>query len=216
MERSVLVLLSLFALSGCGTTNSYLTTRNSTTEYYRVFDLRTKAPPALMAQAASDGLARNVNDMQTAIPLQTSAEVPAIPGRFKLVSPLQGSALAALAGSAGNVGLRVATCDGAVWTATANRVIQRSNQVRITACLYRYQLGYNLNLYAVVSQQEGGLMQLSRSMAYAMVGTPEEWTDKTLFDVVRELRKASGAEVTLLEAQPAIAGLPWLDALESR
>ena len=44
-----------------------------------------------------------------------------------------------------------------------------------------------------------------------MVGTPEEWTEKTFLDVVRSIRKATGAEVALIEAQPELGGTPWLD-----
>ncbi len=74
---------------------------------------------------------------------------------------------------------------------------------------------YHLNLYAVFTKQEGGLFQISRDMAYAMVGTPEEWTEKTFLDIVRSIRANTGAEITLLEAQPELSGTPWLDSMDS-
>lgn len=110
--------------------------------------------------------------------------------------------------------MRVATCDGASWTATAKRNIQGSNSLRLTACLFQYKEGYHLDLYAVFVKQEGGIFQVSRDMANAVVGTPEEWTEKTFLDIVRSIRNATSAQVALLEAQPEISGTPWLDSLE--
>ncbi len=54
-------------------------------------------------------------------------------------------------------------------------------------------------------------MQISRSMASAMVGTPEEWTEKTFLDIVRSIREKTGAEVAYLEGEPEMSGTPWLD-----
>lgn len=54
-------------------------------------------------------------------------------------------------------------------------------------------------------------MQLSRDIAQAMVGTPEQWTEKTFLDVVRTIRARTGAEVSFLEGQPELVGTPWLD-----
>jgi hypothetical protein len=141
-----------------------------------------------------------------------SAELPEKPGRFKLVNPFEGSKFAALAGSAGGLNMRVAMCDNAVWTAKAERRVSGSNSLNLTACLFQYKDGYHLNLYGVMTKQEGGLMQLSRDLANAMVGTPEEWTEKTMLDIVRSIKAATNADVKLLEAQPDIQGTPWLDA----
>jgi hypothetical protein len=49
-------------------------------------------------------------------------------------------------------------------------------------------------------------------MASAMVGTPEEWTEKTFLDIVRSIRDATGAEVNLVEGYPELSGTPWLDS----
>ncbi|MCL2906256.1 hypothetical protein [Shewanella fodinae] len=66
-------------------------------------------------------------------------------------------------------------------------------------------------MYATFSKSEGGLMQLSRSLANAMVGTPEEWTEKTFMDIVRAIQKETGAEISYLEGYPKLSGTPWLD-----
>lgn len=214
MKYLVLAATAAVAISGCGTTNNYLAEKRQTVEYYRIFDIKTTATRQVVAKAASNGIGRNTNSAQEATPIPSSGELPATPGRFKLVNPFQGSALAALAGGAGSLGLRMATCDGASWTARAERNITGSNNLNLTACLFQYKGGYHLDLYAVFTKQEGGLLQISRDVANAMVGTPEQWTEKTFLDIVRSVRADTGAEITLLEAQPEITGTPWLDSVD--
>ena len=119
--------------------------------------------------------------------------------------------MAAFAAMGGSIGLKIATCEGAVWTATANRNIAGSSDLKLTACLWQYQGGYHLDTYATFEKAQGGLMQISRSMADAMVGTPEEWTEKTFLDIVRSISKVTGAEVSYLEGHPKLSGTPWLD-----
>jgi len=48
-------------------------------------------------------------------------------------------------------------------------------------------------------------------MASAMVGTPEEWTEKTFLDIVRQIKKDTDADIKLLEGYPVLQGTPWLD-----
>lgn len=215
MKRLVLLVAASLGVAGCGTVNNYLTYKTKSVEYYRIFDIKTSATRQAVTKAASNGLGRNVNNAQEATPIPSSGEIPEKPGRFKLVNPFEGSKLALLAGGAGSVGVRIATCEGAVWTARAERNISGSDNLNLTACLFPYKGGYHLNLYAVFTKQEGGLFQISRDMAHAIVGTPEEWTEKTFLDIVRSIRVNTGAEITLLEAQPELSGTPWLDSLDS-
>ncbi|MGE0081840.1 MAG: hypothetical protein AB7U81_11140 [Thiohalomonadaceae bacterium] len=202
--------LAVFA-TGCGTLNNALVEKTKTVEYYRIFDIKTNADRQSVAEAASNGLGRNVNDAKEAMPIPTFSTPPDEPGRFKLVNPFEGSKMAAFAAMGGGVGLKIATCDGAVWTASAKRDIAGSDNLNITACLFQYKQGYHLDVYGTFSKKEGGLMQISRSMAGAMVGTPEEWTEKTFLDIVRSIRTATGADVAFLEGQPKVVGTPWLD-----
>jgi hypothetical protein len=216
MKKSVLaVAVATVSLMGCGTANNYLSAKTKTVEYYRIYQIKTDAPRQVVAAAASNGLGRNVNNAQEATPIPSSAELPEKPGRFKLVNPLEGSQLGALAlfsgGGAGSLGFRVATCDGAVWTAKAQRSVAGSNNLSITTCLWQYKDGYHLDQYAVFTKQEGGLFQVSRDAANALVGTPEEWTEKTLLDVVRQIKLSTKADIAMLESQPELAGTPWLD-----
>lgn len=194
-------------ISGCGTLNNALVDKTKTVEYYRIFDIKTSAARKVVAQAASNGLGKNVGNSQEATPIPSSAELSDKPGRFKLVNPFEGSKLAALAGGS----MKVATCDGAVWTAKANRKVTGSNNLNLTACIFQYKDGYHLDVYAVFTKKEGGIMQLSRSMANAMVGTPEEWTEKTFLDIVKSIREETSAEVAYIEGEPELSGTPWLD-----
>ena len=75
--------------------------------------------------------------------------------------------------------------------------------------------GYHLDMYAVFVKKEGGLFQVSRDLAGAMVGTPEEWTEKTFLDVARNVHARIDAKVALLEAQPEISGTPWVDPIDA-
>jgi hypothetical protein len=215
MKLLAIAVAATLGISGCGTTNNYLAEKKQTVEYYRIFDIKTSANRQMVAKAASNGIGRNVNNAQEATPIPSSGELPEKPARFKLVNPFEGSKLAALAGGAGSLGFRMATCEGASWTAKAERRVSGSNNLSLTACLFQYKDGYHLDLYAVFTKQEGGLFQISRDMANAMVGTPEEWTEKTFLDIVRSIRINTGAEIALLEAQPELSGTPWLDSLDS-
>ena len=42
------------------------------------------------------------------------------------------------------------------------------------------------------------------------LGDPLQWIEKAMLDTVRTVRKDLNAEVTLVEANPAIKGTPWL------
>jgi hypothetical protein len=215
LKRLFISSLLAMALTGCGTTNNYLAAKTKTVEYYRIFDIKTSASRQNVAKASSDGIGRNVSNANEVMPIPSSGEVPEKAGRFKIVNPFEGTQMAAFAGGAGSLGFRVATCNGASWTAKAERRVGGSNNLNLTACLFQYKDGYHLDLYAVFTKQEGGLMQVSRDMANAMVGTPEEWTEKTFLDIVRSIRTNTGAEISLLEAQPEVSGTPWLDSGES-
>lgn len=220
MKKTVFVVGTTLAglmMSGCGGigyVNNALVEKQKNVEYYRIFDIKTKADRDVVAEAASVGLGKNVNDASEARPIPDSATLPDHPGRFKLSNPFEGSQLGALMNASGALGGKMATCQGSSWNAQAVRDIPGSSNLRITACLFPYKEGYHLDVYATFAKQEGGLMQAVRSGVNAMVGTPEEWTEKTFLDIVREIRKQTNAEVTLVEGYPKVQGTPWLDSGE--
>jgi hypothetical protein len=83
--------------------------------------------------------------------------------------------------------------------------------MNMVACLFPYKNGYHLDMYAVFTEKEGGLLEWPRRFTGRLMGTPETWTDQTMVDVVRSIRDSTGAQVALVEAKPALAGTPWLE-----
>lgn len=211
MKKVLILAAAAGILTGCGTMNNALVEKTKSVEYYRIFDIKTQADRYSIADSASNGLGQNVSDAQEARPIPASAGLPETAGRFSLENPFKGSKLASLASGGGQLGFKVATCEGASWTANAKRTVSGQSQLRLTACLFPYKQGYHLDLYATFTKKEGGLMEISRKAASAMVGTPEEWTEKTFLDIVRQIRKDTGAKVFFLEGYPKLQGTPWLD-----
>ncbi|MBC5782268.1 hypothetical protein H8N03_04880 [Ramlibacter sp. USB13] len=219
MKKALALCLVAAALTGCGSVNSVLADRHETVEMYHVFDVKTKATPDQMIKAATEGLARNTNSVTHNRPLQMGNKIPAEPGRFQLVDmadAFKGSGMGAILAMSGNVPLRGAKCDGAVWNAKANRDIAGSDHLTLYTCLYRYRDGYQLNMFAVFRKTSGGFTQIAREAAQAMVGTPEQWTTKTIIDTVRAVEERAGTKAVYVEGQPELGELPKVDALTSR
>lgn len=205
----------LWSLAGCGGMNSYLNNTQQTVEIYHIFDIKTSADTTLVAKAATEGLSRNTNSITSVLPLQLDKKVAAQPARFKiedLSATFGGSAGAMMkmaAAQGGSMGTKVANCEGSVWSSKAKRTITGSSDLTLYSCLYKYKGGYNLDVYAIFSKQEGGMYQISQSVANSMVGTPEEWVNKTIVDTVSAIEKATAAKIVYLEGQPDINNLPW-------
>jgi hypothetical protein len=66
-------------------------------------------------------------------------------------------------------------------------------------------------MYAVFTKPEGGIMQWPRRLSGVFLGTPEKFTETTMMDLVRAIRESTGANVSLVEAKPNLAGTPWLE-----
>lgn len=215
--------LSTLALTGCGGMNSYLASNSQTVEMYHIFDIKTAADIATVARAATDGLTQNTNSIQSAMPLQLGKTVPTEPGRFKLedVSAMLGGAgggmlkLASMQ-QGGGLSMKVANCEGAVWNSKAKRTISGYSDLTLYSCLYKYKGGYNLDMYAVFNKTEGGLYNISLKVADSIVGTPEQWVNKTIMDTVRSIEKLASAKVVHLEGQPDLGNLPAVDKLSSK
>lgn len=218
MKKDIVTLCAVaIALSGCASSNSYLANRTSTVEMYHIFDIKTTASTPDVIKAAADGLAQNTNDIQQTTPLQMGKTVPQEPGRFVLDDigaklATQNSGLGAMmqmaAAQNGGMTMKAARCDGAVWTSRAQRTISGSSNLNLYSCLYKYKAGYHLDTYAVFNKVEGGVYQISRDIASSLVGTPEQWVNKTIVDTVQSIEKVTGARVVRLEGQPELSGLP--------
>ncbi|RYF05764.1 MAG: hypothetical protein EOO78_00145 [Oxalobacteraceae bacterium] len=193
-------------ITGCSTGNggnggNNLAARDTTVEYYRVFDIKTDAPAETVAKAASNGINRNVKDAQVATP--AGVQVTDLPGHFKIADPT-----AAAPGTAVDKG---PSCDGASWTAKAAPKVRGSDNMNLVACLFPYKSGYHLDMYAVFTKPEGGWLAWPRRVGGMMLGTPEKFTESTMMDLVRAIREGTGANVSLVEAKPNLAGTPWLE-----
>jgi hypothetical protein len=191
------------ALAGCSTVgcNNPLASRSTTVEYYRVFDIRTDAPAQSVAKAATDGINRNVKDAVVATP--PGVEATDLPGHFKIADPAgvpPGSPVA-----------RGPSCDGAAWTAKATPRVRGTEDMNLVACLFPYKSGYHLDMVAVFTKPEGGIMDWPRRLGSVFLGTPEKFTESTMMDVVRAIREGTGANVSLVEAKPNLAGTPWME-----
>jgi hypothetical protein len=191
-------------LAGCSTEggNNPLASRSSTVEYYRVFDIKTDAAAPTVAKAATDGINRNVKDAVVATP--AGVEATDLPGHFKIADPTSAPPGAPVA--------KGPNCDGAAWTAKATPRVRGTEDMNLVACLFPYKSGYHLDMYAVFTKPEGGLMQWPRRLGEVFLGTPEKFTDTAMLDVVRAIREEiTGANVSLVEAKPNMAGTPWLE-----
>jgi hypothetical protein len=217
MKKLAIVVPALAILAGCAAGNSYLANRSTTVEMYHIFDIKTKASTGVVVKAAADGLAQNTSDIHQVSPLQMGKTVPVEPGRFVIDdvgAKLAGSntGLGAMMQMAamqnGGVSMKAAKCDDAVWTSRAQRTIAGSSNLTLYSCLYKYQAGYRFNTYAVFNKTEGGLYQVSRNIANSLVGTPEQWVNKTILDTVKAIESATGAKAVHLEGQPELTDLP--------
>lgn len=206
-------------LSGCNAVNQSLANRQEVVEIYHIFDFKTQADVATVSRAAANGLAQNTNSVQSSTPLQLGITVPAEPGKFTLVDMAgamgggMGAMMQLAAAQNGGVGVKVAKCDGAVWTSKAVRNISGSSNLTLYSCLYRYQSGYNLDMYAVFSKTRGGLTGVLQSGSDALIGTPEAWVNKTIIDTVRTIESAAGTRAVHVEGQPELGPLPAVDKL---
>jgi hypothetical protein len=126
------------------------------------------------------------------------------------------AAFLALSQGAGSVAMRSAKCDGAIWTSKASRDVAGSDHLTLHTCIYRYKDGYQLDMYAVFRKTSGGLKEIARGAAQAMVGTPEQWATKTIVDTVRSVEAGTGSRVSYVEGQPELGELPKIDGLTQR
>ncbi len=199
---TLLVLAAVLAGCRSGGDNPFAA-RDRTVEYYRVFDIRTNASPDTVAKAASTGIERNLKGAVIANPAASAAAAPGevpgeVPGRLRMAAP--GTAPSASA------------CDGASWSAKAAPAVRGGDDMNLIACLFPYRSGYHLDMYAVFTRPEGGLLAWPRRLGGAMLGTPEQFTESTMMDLVRAIREGTGANVSLVEARPELAGAPWMGA----
>lgn len=207
MMAGTILALSTTLLTGCQSTgDNMFAAHDKTVEYYRVFDIKTNASQATVAQAASAGIQRNVKDAVVATP--SVAQVGDVPGRFRMAEPAAPGSTASA--SASGSAPAAPSCEGASWTAKAAPTVRGGQNLNLVACLFPYRSGYHLDMYAVFTRPEGGLLAWPRRGVGAVFGTPEKFTENAMMDLVRSIREGTGANVALVEARPELAEAPWM------
>ena len=198
---SCFALCTMAVLAGCSTdSGSRFASRDTTVEYYRVFDIKTDAAAQAVARAATDGIGRNVKDVSIATP---AVEVTDLPGHFRMADPASAAPGTAVDKSP--------SCEGAAWTAKAAPHVRGGDNMNMVACLFPYKNGYHLDMYAVFTKPDGGWLSWPRRVGGMMFGTPEKFTENTMLDIVRAIRTNSRAQVSLVEAKPNLPGTPWME-----
>jgi hypothetical protein len=201
---SCFALLLMTVLAGCGTdSGSRFASRDTTVEYYRVFDIKTDVPAPAVARAATDGIGRNVKEAAIATP---AVEVTDLPGHFRMADPASAAPGTAVDKSP--------SCEGAAWTAKAAPHVRGGDNMNMVACLFPYKNGYHLDMYAVFTKPDGGWLSWPRRVGGMMFGTPEKFTENTMLDIVRAIRTTTRAQVSLVEAKPNLPGTPWMEGGE--
>ena len=186
------------------------------TEIYHIFDFKTTARRAEIIKALQDGLNPNVAKSNTMTPIVMGAP-PEKPARFTIVNPFENAnfPLGGMIPPAQLAMAKQARCDGAVWISSAVRKTHGSQRLSLTMCLFPYVEGYQLDVYAIDAHERGGGISamVGRAVGEAIVGKPEGWTNKTILDVVRSVRRVAGVEVSYVEGQPEFTGTPWEDGV---
>ena len=186
-----------------------------TTELYHIFDFKTPMKRAEMIRILQDGINPNISKSNTVTPI-VMGPAPEKPGRFTLVNPFENSPYAGFVSTSQLSTIKQARCDGAVWISSAVRKVRGSQQLMITMCLFPYVEGYQLDVYAIDIKEKGGGLdaRLGRALGQAIVGNSDNWTNKTILDVVRYVRSTAGATVSYVEGQPEFTGTPWEDGIQ--
>lgn len=201
------------ALTGCGTANNYLAEKTVTTEYFRVYNIQTSADKNAIAKALSNGIGKDINGMQEAYPIDTSGEVPDKPAYMKLVNPLAGTALSSMLSSAGQTGFKVASCDGAVWTARSQANYNGQDAKNFSICLFQYKNGFQVDIYGALITKSGGLMQIDRDLVNSVLGDPKQFMEKAFNDTIESVHNSiPNAQISFVRGEPAPGALPWVSS----
>lgn len=203
---------SACVLSGCTQLNAALNERTETHEFLRIFDVKTKADVDAIGAALADGMELNLGSPSIERPLVFD-EVPEKPGRFSVSDKLANTNLSNLIQLSGGstVQFKMLDCNNSPWKGFAVRGKQSGDYFgRVQVCLFPYKGGYQVSMYGYLSLKKGGINELVRGPVFMALGDPLQWIEKAMLDTVRTVRKDLNAEVTLVEANPAIKGTPWL------
>ncbi len=193
--------IAALGLAGC----AGITPTREVSSGYAIFDIQAGPDigPARIAEAVKVALQKNMSQVQITNGIPPSP-LPEKAPRFQLVSPFKGSQLGALAAASGQ-SLQVPSCEGAILTANARdtSMSRYGDGTTFFACVMPYRGGYALNVYTTFTKASGALSTatLAATLARTVVGDSSQFIPRTIAQVVDSV-KATGADVTLVEAYP--------------
>ena len=196
-----LAAIAALGLAGCAS----ITPTREVSSGYAILDVKAGPDirPARIAEAVKVALQKNMSQVQITSGIPPSP-LPEKAPRFQLVSPFKGSPLGALAAASGK-SLQLPSCEGAILTAHARdtSMSRYGEGTTFFACVMPYQGGYALNVYTTFTKASGAFSAatLGATMARTVVGDSSQFIPRTIAQMVDSV-KATGAEVTLVEAYP--------------
>lgn len=200
-HKAVLTAAMAATLAGCAST----TPTQERESGYAIYQVVTGpgVSAAQLAQAVQTALQKNTEQVQVTRGIPPSP-LPQTPPRFQLSNPFAGSALGALAAQ-GGASLQVATCDGALVTATAQStsMSQYGEGSFFTTCLWQYEGGYHVDIYTSFTRASGGFSpdMLGAMLARQVVGDTSQFIPRTVDAIVSGIEQ-TGSQVTLVEKYP--------------
>lgn len=199
--RLALAAIAAMGLAGC----AGITPTREISSGYAIFDIKAgpEIGPARITEAVKVTLQKNMSQVQITSGIPPSP-LPAKAPRFQLVSPFKGSQLGAVAAASGQ-SLQVPSCEGAILTANARdtSMSRYGEGTTFFACVMPYLGGYALNVYTTFTKASGAFSAatLGATLARTVVGDSSQFIPRTIGQMVDRV-KATGAEVTLVEAYP--------------
>lgn len=185
------------SLSGCSGTGLFTKT-NRQQASYAIYDVKASERDyadisnAIVTAMQANTSKVSINQGVAPYPLPKQA------GHFKLVD-MGGSSLGAMAALGGNTLPQIPTCPGAVLTVngTDTQFADYGQRSQIWTCLFAYQGGYRLDVYANYSQDSGlsSIGALGEMLAEPLVGTSQKFIPKTIREIVAGIKQAGGKVV---------------------
>jgi len=200
------ILISLAAISAAQTAYA-----QDSSEMYYIFDLKTDVSSKDLGKVIAKGIKKHAPKAQTSSHL-IMGEPPATPGRFEIVDMSDqfgdnlGGLMALAKANGSAAAFKTAKCDGAVWTGKFTKNSKTQN-LSFDTCLYPYQGGYSLQVYAQDTDKGHGQAlhrQAVGGLFESVVGKPEERAQKALTRMRRKLFEDAGVMANLVEGQPKL------------
>lgn len=170
-------------------------------EAYAIYDIKGSSASA---RTLSDGITQVLQKNMTGVRVNKEippSPLPPKPQRFTLTDAFKNSGFAAMAG----ISLKVPNCQGAMLTtAGSNEAMAKYGEnTTFFVCVQPYVDGYWMTVYSTFSKRSGATSPatLGVDLARAFVGDSSQLIPRTVNDLVA-VAKASGAEVSVLEAYP--------------